>query len=46
MRPQEETSRVVSRVSLDRELLTEYPEEVGSVLFRVLVHGEDKILSY
>jgi hypothetical protein len=46
MRSQEETSRVVSRESLERELLAEYPEEVGSVFLRVLVHGEKEILSY
>jgi hypothetical protein len=46
MRPQEETSRVVSRESLERELLAEYPEEVDWVFLRVLVHGEAKFLSY
>jgi len=46
MRPQEETSRVWSRESLERKRLEEYPEEFGLVLLRELLHGEVKLPSY
>ena len=44
MRPQEETSRVWSRESLERKRLEEYPEEVGLVFLRELLHGEVKFM--
>jgi hypothetical protein len=44
MRPQEETNRVWSRESLEGKRLAEYPEEVGLVFLRELLHGEVRFM--